>query len=147
MFKEDWYTTSYLTVTYEKIINFNDLLSMDEISYITILINSSIEIPGTGFAIRTSWYEDIWYFSTLHEDFETVYVTLYNRKTPLFLDFMFVKFEKEAFIPSESVFNAHLLMLERLSKIVLVGEIEAISQDFIKLSDFLKYLFFLRFKR
>ena len=37
-------------------------------------------------------------------------------------------------------------MLKRLGEVVLVGKIEAISEDFIELPDFLKNLFFLWFE-
>lgn len=146
LFKEDWDTSSDLTVTYKEIINFNDLLSMNKISDIPIFINSSIKVSGTSFTIRTPWDKNIGNFSALNKYFETIDVALNNWKTPLFLNFIFVKFNKKTFIPSKSIFRTHLLMLEWLSEVILVGEIEAISEDFVELSDFFEDLFFLWFE-
>lgn len=146
MLKENWHTSSYLTVTYEEIINFNNLLSMNKICHITFLIDSSIKVSCTSFTIGTPWDQDIRYFSALNKNLETVDIALYYRKAPLFLNFKFFKFDKESFIPSKSVFYTHLLMLKRLGEVVLVGKIEAISEDFIELPDFLKNLFFLWFE-
>lgn len=144
MLKENWDTASNLTITYEKVINFDDLLSMHKVSDVSVLISSSIKVASSCLTIWASRDENIRYFGALNKNLKTIDVALYNRKTPLFFNFIFVKFNKEAFIPSKPVFNSHLLMLEGLSEVVLVRKIEAISEDFIKLSDFFKNLFFLR---
>ena len=146
MLKENWYTSSYLTVTDKEIINFYNLLSMNKICHITLLIDSSIKVSRTSLTIRSSWDQNIAYLSALNKNFKTIDIALYCRKAPLFLNFIFFKFDKESFIPGKSVFYTHLLMLKRLSKIVLVRKIEAIPEDFIKLSDFLENLFFLWFE-
>ena len=147
MLEENGHTSSYLAVTNEEIINFDDLLSMNEIRHITLLIDSSIKVSCTGFLIGTSWDQDIRYFSALNKNLETVDIPLDCGKTPLFLNFILFKFNKKSFIPGKSVFYTHLLMLKRLGKVVLVRKIEAVPEDFIELPDFLKDLFFLWFER
>lgn len=147
LLKEYWNAPSDLTVTDKKIINFDNLLCMYEICNISFFINASIKVSCTCFPIRSSWYENIGYFCAFNKDLKAINIALYYRKTPLFLNFIFIQLSEKTFVPSKSVFYSHLLVLEWLSEIVFVRKIEAMPKDFINLSDFFKNLFFLRFER
>lgn len=141
LFEENWHASSDLAVTNEKIINLNDLLCMDKICHVSFLINASIKIPGSSFLIRAPWNEYVRNFSALNKNLKTVDVALNDWKAPLFLDFILFEFFKKSEIPRKPVFNSHLLMLEGLGEIVLVRKVEAVPENFVKLSYFFKNLF------
>ena len=52
LLKENWNTASDLAVADEKIINFNDLLSVYKISHIPIFINAPVKVARTGLSVR-----------------------------------------------------------------------------------------------
>ena len=64
---------------------------MDEISYVAFLVVASVEIPCTGLLIGAPGYQDVWYFGTLNKKLKTIDITLDNRKTPFFVNFILIQ--------------------------------------------------------
>lgn len=111
LLKKYWNASSYLPITYQKIIDFYYLLCINKICYVPIFINSSIKISGACFFIWSFGYENVGNFGSLNKYLKTVDITLNDRNAPLFLNLIFLKFDKKTLIPSEFVFGFHLLML------------------------------------
>ncbi len=130
LLKEERNASTDLQIAYHVFLKSDYLLSFTEVSNISVLVHSPVEISRSTLAVAASCDQDVSHFTALQKDFKTLHKALNERTTPAEGHFVFVKFTEEPIVPDKS-FSKCLLCLQtkRQGKVVLIGEVEATFED------------------